>query len=146
MSTSRPGGLGNGTKHDSPLPPVVRRILSLLIPESIRAVVLEDVDAEITNRIFSIRLRPTTLDMFEPLRVRVIAESTADKSTVARAAWSSEGWGSEGRIITLVSGEPVDVRLLLDDDSAQELRILVVEVGTDRTIKDTEPIPVRVIQ
>lgn len=103
---------------------------------------LDDVDKKITNRIFSLRLKPLQLDLFEPLRVRIIAESTADKRIVAQAAWASEGWDSEGRIVTLVSGEPVDLRLLLDDDTAQELRVVVVEVGTERTLKDTEPIPV----
>ena len=106
---------------------------------------LEDVDKKITNRIFSLRLKPLQLDLFEPLRVRIIAESTADKSIAAQAAWASEGWESEGRIVTMVSGEPVDVRLLLDDDTVEEVRIVVVEVGTDRTLKDTEPIPVSLL-
>jgi hypothetical protein len=106
---------------------------------------LEDVDKKITNRIFSLRLKPLQLDLFEPLRVRIIAESTADKSIAAQAAWASEGWDSEGHIVTMVSGEPVDVRLLLDDDTVEEVRIVVVEVGTDRTLKDTEPIPVSLL-
>ncbi len=45
MNSSSPGGLGDGMNHDGPLPLVVRRILSRFIPENIRAVVLEDVDA-----------------------------------------------------------------------------------------------------
>ena len=60
------------------------------------------------NRIFAIRLKPIQLDLLEPLQVRVIAQSTADHSIAAQAAWASEGWDSEGHTITLVSGEPVD--------------------------------------
>lgn len=106
---------------------------------------LEGVDKQITNRIFSLRLKPVQLDLLEPLKLRVIAQSTADKSTAAQAAWASEGWDPEGRVITLVSGEPVEVRLLLDDDAVEELRILVIEATTSRVLKDTEPIPVKVL-
>jgi hypothetical protein len=106
---------------------------------------LEDVPKEITNRIFSLKLKPLQLNLFEPLKVRVIAQGAAGKGIAAQAAWASEGWDSEGRVVTLVSGQPVDVRLVLDDDEAQELRVVVVEVATDRVLKDSPPIPVKVI-
>ncbi len=45
MSTSRPNGPGNGAKRDGALPGFARRVLGLLFPESIRAVVLADIEA-----------------------------------------------------------------------------------------------------
>ncbi len=100
----------------------------------------------ITNRIFAVQLRPAQLELLEPLRVRVLALSPADQSIAAQAGWAGEGWDPEGRTITLMSGEPVDVRLLLDDDTVTEVVIRVIDVATDRVLHETAPIPVRVIQ
>jgi len=106
---------------------------------------LERVDKRITNRIFSLRLTPRQLNLLQPLKVRVYAVSTATGSTVAHAGLASEGWDRQHGTITLESGRPVDVSLLLDDDTVEELRVVVVEVDTGRTLKDTEPIPVKVL-
>jgi hypothetical protein len=104
---------------------------------------LENVGQAITNRIFAVRLKPLMMLMAERMRVRVLAQSTADGKTVAQVGWASEGWDSEARTVTFVSGQPVDVRLVLDDDQVAELRIVVMQVDTDRTLKDTQPIPVQ---
>jgi hypothetical protein len=57
---------------------------------------------------------------------------------IARAG---EGWDVEGCVPTPVTGGLLDVRLLLNDDTTDELRIPVVEAGADRRIKGREPIP-----
>jgi hypothetical protein len=109
-------------------------------------IALAKVPKAITNRIFSLTLEPRgQLTLMEPLRVRVIAVSTVDGATVGQVIGASSGWDPSAQTIT-VSASPIDVGLQLLDDTAQELRVVIVEAGTDRTLKDTEPIMVRVIQ
>ncbi|MFZ1059772.1 MAG: PglZ domain-containing protein [Candidatus Rokuibacteriota bacterium] len=106
---------------------------------------LEGVPAEITNRIFSLSIHRTQLDLLEQLRVRILAIAPEDGHTVGQAAFSTAGWDPESRVLT-IGVEPVSVGIQLDDDTVTELRVLIVEVGTDRTIKDTPPIPVRLLR
>ena len=47
--------------------------------------------------------------------------------------------GEEGR-------QPVSLGIQLDDDEVHEVRVLVMEKGTDRTLKDTPPIPVKLLR
>jgi len=47
-------------------------------------------------------------------------------------------------VLTLEGTEPVSVGFKIEDETVKELRVLVVQVGTDRTLKDTPPIPVRI--
>jgi len=108
-------------------------------------IVLESVPARITNRIFSVRITPRQLDMLEPRSVRVLGVSV-DNATVAQATFATAGWSGEERLIGFSRAESIDVGLQLEDDSIDELRIVVIEAGTDRVLKDTEPIAVEVIQ
>jgi hypothetical protein len=108
-------------------------------------VALESVPAKITNRIFSVRLTPRQLNLIEPLRVRVKAVSGTNQ-TVAQATFATAGWNDADKHVTFEDAGSIDVGLQLDDDTVSELRVIVVEVGTDRTLKDTAPIPVEVIQ
>ena len=109
-------------------------------------VLLEGVDSEITNRIFSLRLIPKQFDMLSPLQMKVVGVSATDESIAAQVGWASEGWDPEKKTVTFVSGESVEVRMLLDDASAAEIRIVVVQVTTQRTLAESSPIPVEVIE
>ncbi len=40
----------------------------------------------------------------------------------------------------------IAVGIQLDDDEVKELRVLVVDAGTGRTLKDTQPIPVDLVR
>lgn len=112
-------------------------------------VALEAVPKEITNLIFSLSIRRTELAL-EPLQVRLVAEGIVGKktTTVGQAAFAVKGWDPDTRVLTLESGdkglEPVSVGIQIEDENVEELRVLVVQVGTDRTLKDTPPIPVRI--
>ena len=106
---------------------------------------MENVPKEITNLIFSVSIRRTDLTL-NPLTVRVIAEwKVGDKKiTVGQAAFATSGWDGGARALTLEGSEPVSIGIQIDDETIEELRVLVVQVGTERTLKDTLPIPVRI--
>lgn len=108
-------------------------------------VVLEGVPKEVTNLIFSLTIRRTDLAL-EPLKIRLIAEGKVGERslTVGQAAFATKGWDAGARALMLEDTEPVSVGIQIDDESVTELRVLVVQVGTDRTLKDTQPIPVRI--
>ena len=112
-------------------------------------VALESVPKEITNLIFSLSIRRTELAL-EALQVRFVVEGkVGDKeTTVGQAVFAVQGWDPDTRVLSLEAGEngcePVSVGIQIVDEEVKELRILVVQVGTDRTLKDTSPIPVRV--
>jgi hypothetical protein len=101
---------------------------------------------EVTNRIFSVRLASNELSGLADHHVRVIAVAASDGTTVGRAAFATTGWDAEGQTIHVPGGGLVDVGLQLDDDEVQEIRVLIVEVGSDRVMKDSEPIPVRLLR
>ena len=110
---------------------------------------MELVPKEITSLIFSLSIRRTDLAL-EPLQVRFVVEGRVGKkeSTVGQAVFAVQGWDPNSRVLTLEAGEqgsePVSVGIQIEDEEVKVLRILVVQVGTDRTLKDTPPIPVRV--
>lgn len=108
-------------------------------------VILEGVPKEVTNLIFSLTVRRADLAL-EPLKIRLIVEGKAGERslTVGQAAFATKGWDATARVLTLEGTEPVSVGIQIDDESVTELRVLVVQVGTDRTLKDTPPIPVRI--
>lgn len=108
-------------------------------------VVLEAVPKEITNLIFSLTVRRSDLAL-EPIQVRLIAEGTVQEKnvTVGQAEFATRGWDAAARVLTLEGAEPVSVGFKIEDETVTELRVLVVQVGTDRTLKDTPPIPVRI--
>jgi hypothetical protein len=108
-------------------------------------VVLEAVPKEITNLIFSLTVRRSDLAL-EPLQVRLIAEGTVGGQVVSvgQAEFATRGWDAAARTLTLEGTAPVSVGLKIEDETVTELRVLVVQVGTDRTLKDTPPIPVRI--
>lgn len=112
-------------------------------------VALEAVPKEITNLIFSLSIRRTELAL-EPLQVRLVVEGKVEdkETTVGQAVFAVRGWDPESRVLTLEAGEkgcePVSVGIQIEDEEVRELRVLVVQVGTDRTLKDTSPIPVKV--
>jgi hypothetical protein len=105
-------------------------------------VALEGGPEAITNRIFSVNLR---LQEMVPTCVQVRAVASGDGRTVGHAAFATSGWDDEKRVLTLTGAEPVSVGIQLDDDEVEELRVVVVEVGTQRTLKDSSPIPVRLL-
>ena len=102
---------------------------------------LEKVPDKISNRIFSVRVAPVNVDILEPLTVSVRAVSP-DGRVVAQATFATGGWDAEKRSVTLADPSPIDVGLQIDDDEVRELRVIVVEIGTERVFKDTEPIQV----
>lgn len=112
-------------------------------------VALESVPKEITNLIFSLSIRRTELAL-EPLHVRFVVEGKVREkdTTVGQAVFAVQGWNPDARVLTLEAGEkgyePISVGIQIEDDEVMELRVRVVQVGTDRTLKDTSPIPVRV--
>ena len=112
-------------------------------------VALESVPKEITNLIFSLSIRRTELAL-EALQVRLIVEGKVGEkeATVGQAVFAVQGWDPDTRVLSLEAGEkgcePVSVGIQIVDEEVKELRVLVVQVGTDRTLKDTSPIPVRV--
>ena len=112
-------------------------------------VALELVPREITNLIFSLSIRRTELAL-EPLQVRLVVEGMVREkgTTVGQAVFAVQGWNPDTKVLTLEAGEkgcePVSVGIQVEDEEVKELRVLVVQVGTDRTLKDTSPIPVRV--
>jgi hypothetical protein len=65
-------------------------------------------------------------------------------ATVGQAEFATRGWDSAARVLTLEGSEPISVGFKIEDETVKELRVLVVQVGTDRTLKDTPPIPVRI--
>ncbi len=75
----------------------------------------------------------------------MLALDNADGSTVGQAAFATGGWNAERRILELQGGDPVSVGIQLDKDEVEQLRVVMVEVGTDRTLKDTAPIPVKLL-
>jgi hypothetical protein len=108
-------------------------------------VALEGIPKEITNLIFSLTVRRT--DLFaEPLQVRMIAEGRVGEkdATVGQAEFATRGWDPVARVLTLDGADPVSVGFKIEDETVTELRVLVVQVGTDRTLKDTPPILVRI--
>ena len=112
-------------------------------------VALESVPREITNLIFSLSIRRTELAL-EALQVRLVVEGKVreKETTVGQAVFAVQGWNPDTRVLTLEAGdnglEPISVGIQIEDEEVKELRVLVVQVGTDRTLKDTPPIPVRV--
>lgn len=112
-------------------------------------VALESVPKEITNLIFSLSIRRTELAL-EPLDVRLVVEGKVreKETTVGQAVFAVQGWNPDTRVLTMEAGEkgfePISVGIQIEDEEVKELRVLVVQVGTDRTLKDTSPIPVRV--
>ena len=112
-------------------------------------VALESVPTEIANLIFSLTIRRTELAL-EPLEVRLVVEGKVGgrETTVGQAVFAVQGWDPDRRVLTLEAGErgcePVSVGIQIEDEEVVELRVLVVQVGTDRTLKDTPAIPVRV--
>lgn len=112
-------------------------------------VALEAVPTEITNLIFSVSIRRTDLAL-EPLELRILAEAYVDneRKTVGQAKFATRGFNPTTSVLTLEPGEPgrepVAVGIQLEDEEVAELRVLIVQVGTDRTLKDTAPIPVRI--
>jgi len=112
---------------------------------SAEIVSLEQTPREITNLIFSLSIRRVDLPI-EPIRLRVLAETADSEGTrvVAQAVFATRGWDPEARTVTLEDTEPVSVGMQIDDEEVSELRVLVIQVATDRTLKDTPPIPVRV--
>jgi hypothetical protein len=101
---------------------------------------------DVTNRIFSVRLNSNELSGIGSHHVRVIAVNAADGTISGRAAFATTGWDAEAQTIQVPGGGLVDVGLQLDDDEVQEIRVLVVEVGSDRVMTDSEPIPVRLLR
>ena len=85
-----------------------------------------------------------------PFRFDFVVEGkVGDKeTTVGQAVFAVQGWDPDTRVLSLEAGEkgcePISVGIQIVDEEVKELRILVVQVGTDRTLKDTSPIPVRV--
>ena len=108
-------------------------------------VALEAVPKEISNLIFSLSIRRTDLAL-EPLRMRLIAEGKVggETRTVGQAIFATSGWDPVARMLMLEGVDPVSVGIQIDDETVEELRVLVVQVGTDRTLKDTAPIPVKI--
>ena len=92
------------------------------------------------------RLTSTQLKGLDSLRLRVLAVSAEHGSTVGRATFATSGWDADRQTVELTAGGSVDVGLQLEDDEVQELRVLVVEVGTERVLKDTQPIPVNLLR
>ncbi len=86
----------------------------------------------------------------EPLELRVVAIASSDGRTVGQAAFAERWWDMEARVLTIPGGEegrqPVSLGIQLDDDEVHEVRVLVMEKGTDRTLKDTPPIPVKLLR
>ena len=101
---------------------------------------------EISNRIFSVRVTSTQLAGLDPLKLRVIAVAAAGGDAVGRATFATSNWNVDHQTLALPSGASVDVGLQLEDDDIRELRVLVVEVGTERVLKDTQPIPVKLLR
>ncbi len=104
------------------------------------------VPRSITNRIFSVTVAPVQLGLpGSELRVRLLAVEPTEGRTVGQAIAATEGWDASARVLTL-SGKDVYVAIQLDDDAITELRVVAVEVGTDRTLHDTQPIPVKLLR
>ena len=101
---------------------------------------------QVTNRIFSVGLTSTQLKGLDPLRLRVLAVSADHGTPVGRATFATSCWDADRQTVELTAGGSVDVGLQLEDEEVQELRVLVVEVGTERVLKDTQPIPVNLLR
>lgn len=99
---------------------------------------------EITNRIFSLTAQRTELPL-EPMRVKILAVD-GEGRVVGQAMHATSGWEEDAKVLTLSDQEPVSVAIQIDDDDVEELRVVAVEVGTDRTVKDTSPLPVSTLR
>jgi len=110
-------------------------------------VILEGVPSRVTNRIFSVTVAPCQADV-EARRMRVIALANDDRRTVGQACFAEAGFDEASRTVTFEPGEAraIAVGIQLDDDEVRELRVVVVEAGTGRTLKDTQPIPVDLVR
>jgi hypothetical protein len=64
---------------------------------------------------------------------------------VGRAQYAEQGWDPETGTVTLEGQEQVSVGIQLEDETVDEIRVVAVEVGTDRTLKDTQPLPVKLL-
>lgn len=106
---------------------------------------LEKVPSRITNLIFSLNVRRTDLPM-EKLNLRLIVEASGsdERRTVGRAIFANDGWDAETQTISLKDTDAVSVGIQIDDENVSEVRVLAVQVETDRTLKDTPPIPVSI--
>ena len=127
-------------------------VLTIVMPEPEDAarkgespVALEQVQSPVTNAIFSVQLRRTDLPI-DPLRLRVLAVATDDGRIVGQARYASAGWDALSSVVSLEGAEPVAVGIQLEDEDATEVRVRVVEVGTDRVMKESEPIPVNLLR
>lgn len=98
---------------------------------------------KIPNRIFSVVVWRTELPL-EPLAIRVLAVDQEGR-VVGRAQYAEQGWDPETGTVTLESEDQVSVGIQLEDDTVDEIRVVAVEVGTDRTLKDTQPLPVKLL-
>jgi hypothetical protein len=101
---------------------------------------------EVTNRIFSVRLTSNELSGIGSQHVRVLAVNAGDRTAVGHAAFATAGWDAEMQTIQLPGGALVDVGLQLDDDEVEEIRVVIIEVGSDRVMTDSEPIPVKLLR
>ncbi len=107
-------------------------------------IALQPAADRVTNRIFSLTVQRTELAL-EPLRLKVLAIGP-DGRMAGQAMHATAGWDPESRVLSLGDEGPVSVAIQLDDDTVEELRVVAVEVGTDRTVKDTEPLPVQLLR
>lgn len=108
------------------------------------ALALENLPQKVPNRIFSLTVRTLELPL-EPLRLQVLAVD-ADGSTVGKAVTATSGWSEADQIVTMADTKPLAVALQLDDEDVTELRIRVVVVSTGRVLKESIPIPVRLLK
>jgi hypothetical protein len=109
-------------------------------------VALKQVPTEITNMIFSLTVRRVDLPT-EPMSLRLVAESTGkgeQRRIVGGAQFSTAGWDETTQTVTLQDTNPVHVGLQIEDESVTELRVLAIQVDTNRTLADSGPIPVRI--
>lgn len=107
-------------------------------------IVLQPAGERVTNRIFSLTVQRTELAL-EPLALKILAIGPEGR-VVGQAMHATGGWDPESKVLSLEEEGPVSVAIQLDDDTVEELRVVAVEVGTDRTVKDTEPLPVQLLR
>jgi hypothetical protein len=132
-----------GTSLQEMIVPVIVVRSTAAVPESGGATVsVTDVPAAITNRIFSVKVALASLAA-DPVPVRPVLMSGERQVGEAGMVLGAEHDRSSGTVI-LMPGAEVTIGFVLDDDSAEAIRIVVLDPATDAELyRSPADLPIR---
>jgi hypothetical protein len=132
------------------VPVLTLRIPSATLPAGdVNCLFLDQHPATITNRMFSVRLSATALLGEELMSARLVliepGKSAGDGVIAGRAgmAVGAEAFDKATGVVSLAPSTSAQVGMMLENDSAEKVRIVAQDPRTDAVLAQTDELPVK---